>query len=62
MEPDLIPDVRKSDKMMLGKDLSAEERREKEARGLTPEMRKTLERERRARAAEERMKRMTGGE
>ena len=36
------------------------ERREEEARGLTPEMRTKLERERRARAAEERMKRMAG--
>ena len=39
---------------------SAEERREEEARGLTPEMKAKVERERRARAAEERMKRMTG--
>ncbi|MCJ1465530.1 hypothetical protein MMC07_004148 [Pseudocyphellaria aurata] len=37
------------------------ERREEEARGLTPEMRTKLERERRARAAEERMRRMAGG-
>lgn len=36
------------------------ERREEEARGLTPEMRTRLERERRARAAEERMRRMGG--
>lgn len=36
------------------------ERREEEARGLTPEMRTRLERERRARAAEERMRRMAG--
>jgi Bacteroidetes VLRF1 release factor len=34
--------------------------REEEARGLSPEMRMKLERERRARAAEERMKRMQG--
>ena len=40
---------------------TAEERREEEARGLTPELRMRLERERRARAAEERIKRMTGG-
>lgn len=38
-----------------------QERREEEARGLTPEMRTRLERERRARAAEERMRRMQGG-
>ena len=37
------------------------ERREADARGLTPEMRVKLERERRARAAEERMRRMAGG-
>lgn len=39
---------------------SGAERREEEARGLTPEMRTRLERERRARAAEDRMKRMAG--
>ena len=50
----------------VGKTLSdvektAEERRQEEARGLTPEMRTRLERERRARAAEERIRRMQGG-
>jgi hypothetical protein len=40
---------------------SAQEKREEEARGMTPEMRMRLERERRARAAEERLKRMQGG-
>ncbi len=40
---------------------SGNEKREEEMRGLTPEMRTRLERERRARAAEERMKRMRGG-
>lgn len=35
---------------------TAQEKREEEARGMTPEMRMRLERERRARAAEERMK------
>ncbi|KAM0323116.1 hypothetical protein ACHAQA_008966 [Verticillium albo-atrum] len=40
---------------------SAEERRQEEARGLTPEMRMRLDRERRARAAEERLKRMQQG-
>ena len=35
-----------------------QERREEEARGLTPEMRMRLERERRARAAEERIRKM----
>lgn len=37
------------------------ERREEEGRGMTPEMRARLERERRARASEERMRRMAGG-
>lgn len=40
---------------------TAEERREEEARGMTPELKMRLDRERRARAAEERIKRMTGG-
>jgi hypothetical protein len=40
---------------------SAQEKREEEARGLTPEMRMKLDRERRARAAEERLKRMQAG-
>ncbi|KOS44448.1 hypothetical protein ACN38_g4630 [Penicillium nordicum] len=39
---------------------SAAERRDEETRGMTPEMRMRLERERRARAAEERFKRMQG--
>ncbi|KAI1818529.1 hypothetical protein GGS20DRAFT_527437 [Poronia punctata] len=40
---------------------SAQEIREQEARGLTPEQRMKLDRERRARAAEERLKRMAQG-
>lgn len=40
---------------------TAQERREDESRGLTPEQRARLERERRARAAEERIRRMQGG-
>ncbi|EKG18330.1 hypothetical protein MPH_04412 [Macrophomina phaseolina MS6] len=40
---------------------TAGEKREEEARGLTPEVRMRLERERRARAAEERIRRMQGG-
>lgn len=40
---------------------SAQDRREEEARGLTPEQRMKLDRERRARAAEERFKRMQQG-
>ncbi|KAJ9482137.1 hypothetical protein VN97_g11301 [Penicillium thymicola] len=39
---------------------SAAERRDEETRGMTPEMRMRLERERRARAAEERFKRVQG--
>ncbi|KAJ6022054.1 hypothetical protein N7540_007558 [Penicillium herquei] len=39
---------------------TAAEKRDEETRGMTPEMRMRLERERRARAAEERMKRMQG--
>lgn len=56
----------KQAKKLTGKALGATEMtgaelREQEARGLTPEMRAKLERERRARAAEERMRRMTAG-
>lgn len=40
---------------------TAADRREEEMRGMTPEMRMRLERERRARAAEERIRRMQGG-
>lgn len=39
---------------------TAAEKREEEGRGLTPELRTKLERERRARAAEERLKKMQG--
>ncbi|KAK6439223.1 hypothetical protein LTR95_004572 [Oleoguttula sp. CCFEE 5521] len=41
--------------------LTAEERRAEDARGMTDEMRVKVERERRARAAEERMKKLAGG-
>ena len=41
--------------------MTAEDRREIDSRGLSPEMRTKLERERRARAAEERMKKMSSG-
>jgi hypothetical protein len=40
---------------------TAQEKREEEARGLTVEQRARLDRERRARAAEERIRRMAGG-
>lgn len=39
---------------------TAQEKREEEMRGMTPEMRMKLERERRARAAEDRMKKLAG--
>ncbi|OQO13658.1 hypothetical protein B0A48_01887 [Cryoendolithus antarcticus] len=41
--------------------LTAEERRAEDARGMTDEMRIKVERERRARAAEERMRKLAGG-
>lgn len=44
-----------------GVEKSAQEKRLEEVRGLTPEQRARLERERRARAAEERLRRMQGG-
>jgi hypothetical protein len=44
-----------------GAQKSAQEKREDEARGLTPEQRMKLDRERRARAAEERIHRMQAG-
>lgn len=43
-----------------GVPMTAQEKREEEARGLTPEGRMRLDRERRARAAEERMRRLQG--
>ncbi|AEO54786.1 hypothetical protein MYCTH_2297796 [Thermothelomyces thermophilus ATCC 42464] len=47
--------------LLGGPPKTAEERRAEEARGLTPEQRMRLERERRARAAEERIRRMKAG-
>ena len=52
---------RKDGKKLGAVPKTAEERREEDARGMTPEMKVRVERERRARAAEERMKKMTGG-
>lgn len=43
------------------REMTAEERRAEEAKGMTPEMRMRLERERRARAAEERMRKLAAG-
>lgn len=40
---------------------TAQDKREEETRGMTPEMRMRLDREKRARAAEERIKKMAGG-
>jgi len=40
--------------------MTAQERRMEDARGMTDEMRMKLERERRARAAEERIRKMQG--
>ncbi|TWU74619.1 hypothetical protein ED733_001928 [Metarhizium rileyi] len=61
-DPRVVVD-RKPRGTTLGSSIMAktpQERREEEARGLTPEMRMKLERERRARAAEERLRRMKG--
>jgi hypothetical protein len=44
--------------MILGQEETGAAKRELEARGMTPEMRQRLERERRARAVEERLRRM----
>jgi Bacteroidetes VLRF1 release factor/Ankyrin repeats (many copies) len=49
---------RKAGQGLGNRDKTAAEMREEEGRGLTPEMRMRLERERRARAAEERIKQM----
>ena len=63
-ETEVIDDkarARKPGRALGALEKTGEEKREEEARGLTPEMRIRLERERRARAAEERMRRMAGG-
>ncbi|KAL2130792.1 hypothetical protein VTI74DRAFT_5953 [Chaetomium olivicolor] len=49
---------RKGGILSAGPPKTAEEKRQEEARGLTPEQRMKLERERRARAAEERIRRL----
>ncbi|KAF4968299.1 hypothetical protein FSARC_4244 [Fusarium sarcochroum] len=58
-----VPEGRKQkgNTLSAGLKQTPQEKREAEARGLTPEMRMRLERERRARAAEERLKKMQGG-
>ncbi len=60
-KPDVDQTTKKGGKTLGVVPKTAEERREEDARGMTPEMRMRIERERRARAAEERMKRMAGG-
>jgi hypothetical protein len=58
-----VPEGRKQKGNILAASLkqTPQEKREAEARGLTPEMRMRLERERRARAAEERLRKMQSG-
>ncbi|KAK1768733.1 hypothetical protein QBC33DRAFT_488865 [Phialemonium atrogriseum] len=53
--------VRPGRALAAGLQKTAQEAREEEARGMTPEQRVRLERERRARAAEERMRRLQAG-
>ncbi|KIV99409.1 uncharacterized protein PV09_08948 [Verruconis gallopava] len=48
-------------KTLAGMEKTGADKREEESRGMTPEMRMRLEREKRARAAEERMRRLQGG-
>ncbi|KAL1876304.1 hypothetical protein Daus18300_002933 [Diaporthe australafricana] len=61
--PKVVDSARRKGGGVLGGSVekSAEEKRQEEARGLTPEQRMRLERERRARAAEERLRRMQAG-
>ncbi|KAJ5836580.1 hypothetical protein N7447_002606 [Penicillium robsamsonii] len=54
------PRTTKSGRTVGAVEKSLAERRDEETRGMTPEMRMRLERERRARAAEERFRRMQG--
>ena len=60
-KPPVGPSPKKGGKALGAVPKTAEERREEDARGLTPEIRMRVERERRARAAEERMRRTAGG-
>ncbi|KAI2466489.1 hypothetical protein F4781DRAFT_352823 [Annulohypoxylon bovei var. microspora] len=59
--PDASSKGRGKSLLDAGAKKSAQDKREEEARGLTPEQRMRLDRERRARAAEERMRRLGGG-
>ncbi|KAI1101512.1 hypothetical protein F4804DRAFT_315753 [Jackrogersella minutella] len=56
--PDSSSKARGKSLLDAGVKKTAQDKREEEARGLTPEQRMRLDRERRARAAEERMRRM----
>lgn len=60
-QPAVDPSPKKGGKALGAVPKTAEERREEDARGMTPETRMRVERERRARAAEERMRRTAGG-
>ena len=60
-QPTVDQSPKKSGKALGTMHKTAEERREEDSRGMTPEMRMRVERERRARAAEERTRRMAGG-
>lgn len=60
-QPAVDPSPKKGGKALGAVPKTAEEQREEDARGMTPEMRMRVERERRARAAEERMRRTAGG-
>ncbi|KAI1742059.1 hypothetical protein F4680DRAFT_457758 [Xylaria scruposa] len=61
--PKVVGDAKTAGRSVLdaGVPRSAQDRREQEARGLTPEQRMKLDRERRARAAEERFRRLQQG-
>lgn len=58
--PKVEPVAKKGGKVLGTQPKTAEEKRMEDARGMTPEMRMIVERERRARAAEERMRRLGG--
>ena len=53
-----VTSVKVASTVLTSQEMTAEDRREVEGRGFTPEQRMKLERERRARAAEQRLKRI----
>ncbi|KAM7189778.1 hypothetical protein V8F20_010020 [Naviculisporaceae sp. PSN 640] len=59
--PKVKPSAPRKGGVLGGAPLTTAQQRIEETRGMTPEMRVKLERERRARAAEERIRRMQGG-